>query len=47
MNSFFIVALRVYNKLFEQTGKSQFQVTFGHDSFPSKMSPFQVAQPVA
>ena len=33
--------LHVYEKLFEQL-KSQFQVIFGQDSFPLKMSPFQV-----
>ena len=44
MISYFIVALYVYNKPFEQTYKSQFQVIFGQDSFPLKMSPFQVGQ---
>ena len=37
MISYFIVALHVYNKLFGQTYKSQFQITFGQYSFPPKM----------
>ena len=47
MISYFIVALHVYNKLFEQTYKSQFQVIFGQDSFPPKISQFQVGQSFA
>ena len=47
MISYFIVALHVYKKLFEQTYKSQFQVIFGQDSFPPKISQFQVGQSFA
>ena len=47
MISYFRVALHVYNKLFEQTQKSQLQVSFGQDSFPSKINPFQVGQSFA
>ena len=47
MISYFIVAHHVYNNLFEQTYKSQFQVIFGQDSFPPKVSPFQVGQSFA
>ena len=47
MISYFIAELHVYNKPFEQTYKSQFQVIFGQDSFPPKMSPFQVGQSFA
>ena len=47
MISYFRVALHVYNKLFEQTQKSQFQVSFGQDSFPPKINSFQVGQSFA
>ena len=47
MISYFIVALHVYNELFEQTYKSQFQVIFGQNSFPPKISQFQVGQSLA
>ena len=44
---YFIVALHVYKKLFEQTYNSQFQVILGQDFFPPKTSPFQVGQSFA
>ena len=47
MISFFIAALHVYNKIFEQTFKPWFQVIFGQNSFPPKMIPFQVGQSFA
>ena len=47
MFSYFVVAMHVYNKLFEQTFKSQLQVILGQGSFPPKMSPFQVGQSFA
>ena len=47
MISYFMVALYVYNKPFKQTYQSQFQVIFGQDSFPLKMSLFQVVQSFA
>ena len=47
MVSYFMVALDVYKKLFEKTFKSQFKVILGQDSFPLKMSLFQVGQSFA
>ena len=44
MFSYFVVAMHVYNRLSEQTFKSQLQVILGQGSFPPKMSPFQVGQ---
>ena len=43
MISYFIVARCTFTLNFSSKLKSQFQVIFGHDSFPLKMSPFQVS----
>ena len=43
MISYFIVAHCTFMKNFSRKLKSQFQVTFGQDSFALKMSPFQVS----
>ena len=43
MISYFIVARCRFSINFSSKLKSQFQVIFGHDSFPLKMSPFQVS----
>ena len=42
MISYFIVAHCTFTINFSNKLKSQFQVIFGHDSFPLKMSQFQV-----
>ena len=43
MISYFIVARCTFTINFSSKLKSQFQVIFGHDFFPLKMSPFQVS----
>ena len=43
MISYFIVAHCTFTTNFSSKLKSQFQVIFGQDSFPLKMSPFQVS----
>ena len=43
MISYFIVAYCTFTTNFSSKLKSQFQVIFGQDSFPLKMSPFQVS----
>ena len=42
MISYSIVALHFYKQLFKQIYKSQFQIIFDQDSFPLKLSLFQV-----
>ena len=43
MISYFIVSHRTFSTNFSNKLKSRFQVIFGQDSFPLKMSPFQVS----